>query len=251
MYVIFAVTLVAALIPMATAQDTKALPPMHLYGSGSVIHVPVQRGARAVAPFFCKTGCLYYSGDDDSTNSNNNGLFDIENAGIGITDAEVWVGVKPTKAATMTGTSGNYFNTASGIGTNPTPVEVQTGITSGKAGKLTCSTSGTATFKTYGNPNFGLNSDNYWVKKTKKACKLAAKKANYIWMSPQYNDTSTIGYLEDSDGAHKNKHGYKEDTNDGFFNSSSFGVTYEPTNGSSGACGGIGCIGFSISVSGH
>jgi hypothetical protein len=72
----------------------------------------------------------------------------------------------------------------------------------------------------------------------------------FVTMQPQYNDNSTIGYLADDDGAHANKRGWPEITDKSYFNSSSFGIAYEPTWGSSGACGGIGCSGFSISLTG-
>jgi hypothetical protein len=57
-------------------------------------------------------------------------------------------------------------------------------------------------------------------------------------------------YLWDDDGAHANKQGWPEIKDDSYFNSSSFGVVWEPTWGSGGACGGIGCDGFSISLTG-
>ena len=114
-------------------------------------------------------------------------------------------------------------------------------------------TGGNAVMAAYGTPNFGLNSDNYWVKKLNKACKVPAK-TNIFWaVIPQYNDGSTIGYLEDDDGARLNKlaaKGFSEKQNNSFFNSQSFGVTFENTSGASGACGGIGCAGFSAAVNG-
>lgn len=256
---LLAVVLVAALVSLAAAADTKTLPPMHIGEKIAARAVPgtaavMQKDWHPATPpaslFFCpKKTCLYYSGDDDTTSSSNNGLFDISNPGIGITQAEVWVGVKPKKASTMKGTSGNYFNTASGIGTNPTPVAVRTKMTEGNGGTLKCNTTGNATFKTYGNANFGLNSDNYYVKKMAKSCKLAKGKVAYVLLNPVYNDGSTIGYLEDTDGAHANKKGFPEDANDAFFNSSSFGVNYGQIQ-NDGLCGGVGCVGFSISITG-
>jgi len=68
-------------------------------------------------------------------------------------------------------------------------------------------------------------------------------------MPPQYND-STVGFLMDDDGAHANKLGWPEIKDRSYFDSTSFGVDYQPTWGSSGACGGIGCSGFSISLTG-
>jgi hypothetical protein len=266
MYVIFVAALVAALIPMATAQDSKVLPPSHLYGSGAAIKLPSQIHAAkrpgADPVFFClKANCLEYGGDNDTTSPNNNGLFDFENPGIGITDAQVWqpYTIKPGKGhTTATGMAGNYYTNTTAIGTNPTPTQFRTGISSGVVGKPLCAptTSGTAVMAAYGSPNFGLNSFNYWVKKLNKPCvhKQGKKaKTEFYWIGPQYNDGSTIGYLEDNDGAGANKRvnkQWKAVNTGGFFNSTSFGVTMENTL-SGGGCGGIGCAGFSTSVNGH
>jgi len=261
MYVILATTLVAALIPMATAQDTKVLPPQHLYGTGASIKLPTVIHPSAKPPklpFFCpKTQCLLYTGDNDTTSPNNNGLFDFENPGIGITDAQVWVNYKPRAKAhvTATGLAGNYYTNTTAIGTNPTPAQFRAGISQGVAGTNLCpnTTGGTAVATAYGTPNFGLNSFNYWIKKLNKPCKPKPQKLWWWWLGPQYNDGSTIGYLEDDDGAQANKggaRGFSEPPNNAFFNSSSFGQVFANTSGSSGACGGIGCAGFSGAVNG-
>jgi hypothetical protein len=69
-------------------------------------------------------------------------------------------------------------------------------------------------------------------------------------MQPQYNDGSTSGYLADDDGNHANQQGWPEIKDKSYFNSTSFGITYEPTWTSNDACGGIDGSGFSISLSG-
>jgi len=265
MYVIFVATLVAALIPMATAQDSKVLPPSHLYGSGASIKLPTiihsSQKPAADPVFFCKkAACLEYGGDNDVTSPNNNGLFDFENPGIGITDAQVWQPYtikKGTGHTTATGMAGNYYTNTTAIGTNPTPAQFRTGISSGVVGKPLCpgTTGGTAVMAAYGTPNFGLNSFNYWVKKLNKSCvhKQGKKaKTEFYWIGPQYNDGGTIGYLEDNDGIAANKRvnkQWKAVQTGGFFNSTSFGVTMQNTL-AGGACGGIGCAGFSTSVNG-
>jgi len=253
--VIFAAVLVAALATIAAASQ---LPEMNLsHNTARPVHAA--KFKPPAAPFFCpKKTCLFYSGDDDTTNSNNNGLFDFENAGIGITDAQVFNNYTTgsnKKGYTVQGTSGNYFTNTTSIGTNPTPVQFRTGVSAGNAGTQVCTstTGGTAVNKAYGNNNFGLTSVNYWVKKLNKPCIVKPKKNYWYWLGPQYNDSSTIGYLEDDDGAKANHGGFpgfKEVQNNSFFNSSSFGVTFENTSGSSGACGGIGCAGFSESING-
>jgi hypothetical protein len=201
--------------------------------------------------FFCPNGkCLYYSGDCDSTSPFYNSLFDFDNPGIGVPDAEVWVGVKPTGDVTITGTSGNYFTNTTTIGINPTPFAVRTGVSTGNGGTLVCSTSGNAVVKTYDGGCFVEgNNNNYYIAKLARSCHLKAHKIYYVDLTPQYNDSMTFGYLWDDDGKRANKRGWPEIKDRSYFNSTSFGANYEPTWGSNGACGG-GCDGFSISLTG-
>jgi hypothetical protein len=161
----------------------------------------------------------------------------------------VWVGVKPTKDAVITGASGNYNTNATAIGINPTPFAVRAGVSTGNGGKLVCSSHGNAILHN-GPQCFEGNNFNYYIARLSRACHLKARKTYYVDLTPQYNDGTTIGYLWDDDGQHANKRGWPEITDKSYFNSSSFGVAYEPTWGSSGACGGIGCSGFSISLTG-
>jgi hypothetical protein len=259
--ILFLVGLLAAALLAASAQETKPLPPRTIREAIAVPGTPSPSSeadgdgrpqARPTNLFFCPRGqCLYYAGDCDSTSPNNNGLFDFDNSGIGITDAEVWVGVKPTKNATVSGTSGNYYTIATAIGINPTPFAVRTGISTAHGGKLVCSTHGNAVVQFYSGECFlEGNYFNYYIAKLAKACHMKARETYYIDLTPQYNDNSTIGYLLDDDGRHANRRGWPEIKNKSYFNSSFFGADYQPTWGSSGACGGIGCSGFSISLTG-
>jgi hypothetical protein len=255
------VGLLAAAVLTASAQDAKPLAPRTIReavavpGATATPAVMAPSGQPKTPPanlFFCPPGkCLYYAGDLDCNNPNMNALFDFDNPGIGISDAEVWVGVKPTKDAMITGASGNYFTNTTGIGINPIPFAVRTGIAPGKGGKIVCSTHGNALFQFYGDScGLAINAVNYLVSRLAKACRVKAGKTYYIDLTPQYNDSSTVGYLQDDDGRHLNRRGWPEMFDDSYFNSSSFGVEYEPTWGNSGACGGIGCDGFSISLTG-
>jgi hypothetical protein len=256
---LYLIGVLAAAMLTAGAQDTKPLPPQTVREAADIsANAPVTApDLHANTPpanlFFCppKT-CLYYSGDFDTSNPNANGLFDIDNPGIGITDAEVWVGVKPRKNATVTGTSGNYITSTTSIGINPTPVAIRTGITSGQGGRMVCETTGNAILKSYQSPcgTIDVLCENYSISKLRQSCKLKKGKVYFISMQPQYNDSTTIGYLQDDDGTHANKQGWPEIVDDSYFNSTSFGVVWEPTWGSGGACGGIGCSGFSISLTG-
>ena len=112
-----------------------------------------------------------------------------------------------------------------------------------------CRTAGNATISAYGDCNLG-ECVNYYIPKLRKACRLKRSKVYFVSMQPQYDDGSSIGYLEDDDGRHLNRQGWPEMFDDSYFNSSSFGFNYEPTWGNGGACGGIGCGGFSISLTG-
>jgi hypothetical protein len=260
-HMILIATVVVMWVLLASAQ-TKSLPPTTLAGAGFAGGTQgsssrMLESQPVAAPrtnlSFCPRGqCLYYAGDCDSTSPNNNGLFDFDNPGLGITDAEVWVGVKPTKNAVITGTSGNYWTTAGGIGTNPTPFAVRTGISAGNGGKLVCSTTGNAVFEGYymNECTLELGPYNYYIAKLAKACRVKAGKTYYIDLTPQYNDSSTIGYLADDDGRHANRRGWPEIKDKSYFNSSFFGTDYQPAWGSGGACAGIGCDGFSMSLTG-
>jgi hypothetical protein len=248
-----------AIVSTSVAQNARPLPPASIVaanlargttGASEVTALSSHRAAPATKLFFCPSkSCLYYAGDWDTTSSSANGLFDFDNPGIGISDAEVWVGVKPTKNATVTGTSGNYFTNTTAFGINPTPFAVQTGITPGHGGKTVCKTRGNAVLRSYGCVGIG-NCENYWIRKLKKSCPLKKGKVYFISMQPQYDDGFSGGYLMDDDGQHANKQGWPEIKDKSYFNSTSFRVNYQPTWGSHGACGGIGCSGFSISLTG-
>jgi hypothetical protein len=248
------VATVALLVSAAVAQNNRTLPLSIAGNAGSggalvLVSARAQLSGRPSKPFFCSLkSCLYYAGDNDTTDPGTNGLFDINNVGSGVW-ADVWVGVKPTKNATVSGVSGNYYNNATGIGTNPTPFVVRTGVSSGNGGKVVCNTSGNAMFGAYGESWSGLNSDNYRIKQVKQSCKFRKGKMYFILLEPQYNDTNTVGYLEDDNGLHAHHSGWPEVVDDSFFTWEE-PPFYEPTWGQSGVCGGIGCDGFSMSLTG-
>jgi hypothetical protein len=251
---LFALAPIMLVVSSAAGQDGLSSPSLTARQSTQLLSTwanpePAVSKGSGNLPFCPPKTCLYYAGDNDTTTPNANGLFDFENPGIGISNAEVWVGVKPKKNAVVTGTSGNYYTNTTVIGINPILVAFRKDITWGHGGTRICTgtTGGNASVRAYGTPDFGLNSENYWVKKFNKPCRLPAKKKAYVLEVPQYNDSSTVGYLEDDDGAHANKHGWKEDTYDDYFNSTSFGEVY---NMAHTACGDIGCSGFSIALNG-
>jgi hypothetical protein len=224
---------VVALFSLAVAQDTKFMPP-------ATANLNVLRTANtapnvhsAGAPPFCKgSSCLYYAGDFDSTDSNANGLFNANDSSAGLSGF-TWVGVKPTKAATVTGATFNEFFTSGFSGTNPAPFQTQTGITNGAAGKVVCNTSGNATLKVYGESDFGLTQYSFTVKKLAKSCKIPAptKKVPSTYVNLQPQSSNGYGYtvnVEDAKPA--NHHGWKNDLDDCYFNGAAFGVTYNTCN---------------------
>jgi hypothetical protein len=163
--------LAALLMTVAVAQDQRPLPPQSVFGgwvrsiSAGIAPQPHRHNPSANL-FFCPSKkCLYYAGDCDSTSSNTNALFDFDNPGVGVSDTEVWVGVKPTKNATVTGTSGNYDTNTSTIGINPTPFSVRTGVSAGNGGKLVCSTNGNAVVQNYGQCFIEGATVNYYIAK--------------------------------------------------------------------------------------
>jgi hypothetical protein len=112
-----------------------------------------------------------------------------------------------------------------------------------------CKTAGNATVSGYGSCHIEWCANDY-IPKLRKSCRLDSGKVYFVSMQPQYDDDSTQGYLMDNDGTRANKQGWPEITDHSYFNSSSFGVLYEPTWGNGGACAPYGCSGFSISLTG-
>jgi hypothetical protein len=230
-------TVVAAILSTAAA------------GQGSVASSQHPVGSPTRYYSFCpKRTCLYYAGDFDSNDWNANALADYDNPGRN-TDAAVWVGVRPTTDVTITGASGNYLTDQPQIGVNPTPFLVRTGVTSGSGGKLVCSSSGNATLLFWGTQTF-LYLVNVSIARLTHPCQLKAGKKYYVNLTLEYNDNSSYAYLADEEDHPPQNHvGWPNDLDDDYWNSTSYGSVYEPTWGSSGACGG-GCDEFSISLTG-
>ncbi len=251
-------TAAAALTTLAGAQDTRTLPSVSIAGTGLVHSAAgsTSQNQRRVPPSthyysFCpKRTCLYYAGDFDTNSRNFNALTDYDNPGNGITDVEVWVGIKPTTDVTITGASGNYLTNNAQVGINPTPFLVRTGVSAGNGGKLVCTSGGDAALS-FWQIQGDFYAVNYYIAKLTKPCHLKAGKKYYVDLTPQYNDSSTFGYLMDEEDHPPLNHvGWHNDLDDSYFNSTTYGAVYEPTWGSSGACSGFGCDEFSIALTG-
>jgi len=251
---IFVVALVAALVSLAAAQDSRVPSP------GSIVYA--NRGSAeynhgyvhpAAVPFCPKATCLYYAGDFDSTNSLADGLLNVVNPGIGIDSpgAQVFQGVKPSANATITGSGLEWLSTNINVGTNPTPFTIHTGMKTGSAGKVVCNTSGTAVAAAYGENDFGFTSGYYSVKKLKKSCKVSKGKTYYVNLTPSYDDTSTFGYESDVEDAKPTNHkGWKNLKDNAFFNYAAGSVSYEGTQAYCQSVGAPGCDLFAVALTG-
>ena len=229
----------AALFSLAAAQETKSMPPVTAIQvvRGGVVQ-PSSSIKPSFPPFCTKKNCLYYAGDFDSSASDANGLFNANDTGDSL-EGQVWVGVKPTENATVTGSTFNQFFVEAGVGTNPTPFAVQVGITEGHAGKTVCSTSGKATETVYGESDFGLTQYSYTVKKFKKACNFKKGKLYFVNLLPTFTDN--YGYLVNVSGKIKNHKGWPNQRDQCFFNGAAFGADYVSCNSQ-----GIGTDGYSV-----
>lgn len=239
---ILAVTLIAALIPFAVAQNGHRLPQASLDRE-----VDVQVPARAAilgnprviepkAPSYCKP-CLFYAGDFDSNASDANGLANEVDV-IVSSGAAVYAPFKVPKGKTWTVTGLFTDNFESSITLDPatSPYEVRKGIPTagGSGGKLVCHGTVKST-----NTDTGLNDFGYEVFATKvKVKKCSLKGGVKYWESvvPYCNNAndnacanSYRGFEANDDGAMANHVG-TEPANNSFFNSIFFGATWQPSS---------------------
>jgi hypothetical protein len=216
---------------------------------GSVANLPAQRvsGPRGNLPFCPPQSCLYYAGDLDTRNPNTNALYNANSNSQG--EGQVWVGVKPSADATVTGATFNECEVLnSGVGVNPTPFAVQAGIKPGHAGQTVCQTHGTATAKYYDTSDY-CNQLSFTIAKLARSCHLKKNRIYFVNMLPTF--TEDAAYLTDvEDKPAPNHYGWKTVWDDSYFNSATFGETYQPTWGQGQGCGGIGCDAFSIALTG-
>jgi len=226
------VFLIALLGLPARAQDAAANPPVTLRSNSAIFSA--RAGAAATPghrssyyPPFCAAGsCLYYAGDFDSTNSYG-GLFNSD-YDAGSKEGETWVGVKPDRNVTVTGATFVQLFTGGFTGINPTSFEVQVGIKPGQAGTTVCNTSGNATLKLY------MVYDevpvySYSIKKLSSPCVLKKGQVYYVNLLPA--SSNGYGYLGAVSSTNPpNHHGWKNDLNDCYFNSETFGMTYVTCN---------------------
>jgi hypothetical protein len=250
---LFAAALIAALIPMASAQGTKSQPAsiyekVQVRGTSTVMSHDWQTVKAPKAPPYCKP-CYFYSGDLDPNNANANGLAN-ENDQL-VADSHIYSPFKVAKAAGISAV-GLFVNSLDTVGAidNPTPWEVRKGLAEGKGGKVVAHGHGKSTDAPTGRSAFGLTEYTHLVKFKAKALKKGTYWEN---VTPQCLTGSSCGSAryfesdEESDPAPINHVGPKNILDDSFWNSTSFSQNFHKVGPAD--CG-VGCDMFSAGVLG-
>ncbi len=213
----------AGLIPMAAAQSISAAPSSAVRGSGisqQTHNLPPK------APKWCKP-CLYYSGDIDTTNHNAAGIWDEYSSLYGV-DGQLFGAFKDTtKTVMVTGAAINSFSDSAHTLTNPTPYQINTGMSVGNGGTLVCS--GQANTKVIPTGRTMGSSIEYSIviKKLQEPCTL--NKGSYYWLLIYPQSDSSLWYEADeiSDPHPINHVGWKNVLNKALFNSTYFSYDYQ------------------------
>lgn len=194
---------------------------------------------------------FYQSGTFDYSNANANGLWNANSSGYGI-NGQVFVSYEaPGTGASITditfyelidGTTGLGSGTYTILDGNVTSGSGGTTYKTGNCSSVTNSYTGITGF---GLPLYAITCN------IKKAVKLKAGVSYWINFDPNIYLLGYLGDIEDMPDATYYGGGSDEFYNS-YFNSSAFGYTFAPTwtYSSGGACGGIGCDDFMISLSG-
>lgn len=237
---IFAATLMAALIPLAMAQDSR-LPEASLDRELDVrlptkAAIPGSSPSHTTSPEYCKP-CLFYAGDFDSNASDANGLPNEVDVSVSTGAATYAPFIVPKrKTWTVTGLFTDNFLSAMVLDPVTIPYEIRKGIprTGGSGGTLVCHGRKPATLT-----DTGLT-DWFQIFATKvehiKGCRLRPGK---YWMAviPYCNNpndsTCTNGYRgfeANDDGAMGHRFGPLEPANNSFFNSVFYGAVWQPSS---------------------
>jgi len=259
---LFATALIAALIPMAVSQDTKSVPAslgemIQSRGTSTVMSSQWKPAYHPTAPSYCKP-CLFYTGDFDPNNANANGL--ANEADLIVPDAHIYTAIPfyHPNGASVTGLFVNSLDTVGVEDPAKDPWDIRVKVKSGDGGSSFAHGSAKSTDTPTGRSGFGLNEYTHLVKFS--AVTVSAKGKYWINVTPQCTNANdgncdSARYFasdEEDDPSPLNHVGScKNILDDSFWNSTSFGVDYTPTWGSSGGCGGIGCDTFSAGVIGR
>jgi len=239
---LFAAAVMAALAPMAVAQNSR-LPQASLDREVD-LQLPARTAALGNAPHRAQTPpdycrpCLFYAGDFDSDASDANGLANEFDTTVS-TGAAVYVPfiVPRGKTWTVTGLFTDNFLAIEILDPATSPYEIRKGIPAagGNGGKLVCHGKKKATLTPVGQNYFGV-----YVYATKvehiKGCSLHTGK---YWMSvvPYCANAGKCnafgdyrGFEANDDGSMAHRFGPLEPANNSFFNSVYFGAIWQPSS---------------------
>lgn len=252
------VALIAALIPIAVAQNAPASlgEMIQSRGTSTVMSSQWKPAYRPTPPSYCKP-CLFYTGDFDPNNSNANGLANEND--LLVPDSHIYTAI-PFFASSGSSVTGLFINSLDTVGVEDPamdPWDIRRHVSAGNGGSDFAHGTAKSTDTPTGRSGFGLNEYTHLVKFS--AVTITAKGHYWTNVTPQCtngNDSNCGGarYFESDeqdDPSPLNHVGTCKNVLDkSYWNSSSFGTDYEPTWGSSGGCGGIGCDEFSTGVLG-
>lgn len=257
----------------ALAQDYKGAPKETIQDYGP-FNAAKQQGTKiAPPPASGECGnpaahCLFYGGDfiDNLVGPTvANGLANENTTLVSGSPygAAVWVPftVPTGQTWSVTGLFSNNFMTYGVLDQAPNqPTSaaywaIQEGVLAGNAGTTVASGTNAATSTGTGRSSFGLQE--FTIQVTGLSVTLTS---GTYWLAvvPMCTNTGDpycgeVGFLSDVEYINRtaaNTVG-SEPQDSAFFDSAYFGVTFDPTNGPVGACGGIGCDSFSAGVLGH
>jgi hypothetical protein len=256
---LFVTALIAALIPMAMAQDGRSVPAslgemMQSHGNPPVMSPQWKPASHPTIPSYCKP-CLYYTGDFNSSNSNANGL--ANEADLIVPDSHIYTAIPfyHPNGASVTGLFVNSLDTVGVEDPAMDPWDIRTGVSSGNGGTSAASGTAKSTDTPTGRSGFGLTEYTHLVKF--KAVTLTKKGKYWTNVTPQCtnaNDSNcgSARYFESDEEDDPNPINHvgtcKNILGDSFWNSTSFGENWVLTGPS--VCG-IGCDEFSTGVLGH
>ena len=223
--VILAVTLIAALATLGTAQNASIGESVIFRGRAPVTSSSFHSIQPPKAPSYCKP-CLWYSGDFDPNNHNADGLAN-ENDQL-VADSHVY---SPWKVkGTTTVVSGAFVNSLDIAGAgidNPTPWEIRKGIHDGSCGTLVKRGKAKSTDTPTGRRYIGFDEYTHRVR-----FKAVALKAGIYWqnVTPQCFHNSVcpnakyFESTEDDDPWPLNHVGTKNVLHKAIWNSTTYGI---------------------------
>jgi len=252
------VALVAVLAPLAAAQEVK--PNLGGYviqrGTPTVMSIPF-KPASPLQPKYCKP-CLFYTGDFNSSGSGADGVFNAQGGALGSGgSAYVYDAFVVPKGKTWT-IEKLFINTLSnGSAVDPTcPWDIRKGVTSGSGGTDVATGTGNDTWAATGRSGFNLTEYTNMVT-LKKKLKLKAGTYYLNVLTSCLTSSCSIGssglFYESDQESQPGVNQYpagksgEQPWDQGFFNSSSFGVSWENTTE---LCGSGYCDQFSMGAVG-